>query len=149
MIRELNAIREAMVAENAAAKAWVAEDPANRMAFTVDVDAELKFLAESTTVATLDDYFSYRLWLEYLDSYKELYGHRPRWTNWSDHDESGWRDLHDVLRRERVSEKLRIREARLEKKLAKIRRKREEEAARLVEKSVINTVSVLPNPVLL
>jgi len=74
----LNAIRE----RNEKTRAWIAEDPSNRMASILPEDA--KYWEESE-IYTLDDYKREELINLIWDSYKDAYGTRPRHLDFSEY----------------------------------------------------------------
>ena len=65
-------------AENAKTRAWVDEDPDNRMAFTAIDNAEHWAKYGVTSVA---EFKLYNARAELWDWYKEVHGIRPRWMN--------------------------------------------------------------------
>lgn len=66
---------------NAATEAWVAEDPANRLAGMYTED--LAHWAE-IGVLTMRDFLRYEMETQYSDLHKDAYGFRPRGVNLSE-----------------------------------------------------------------
>jgi len=43
--------------------------------------------------STVEEYEATTAWESYFDLHKDAYGHKPRWTKWSDHTAEEWHEL--------------------------------------------------------
>jgi len=150
---EKTRIREYLEEQNLKTEAWVAEDPENRWAGLAAVDYIIedlnKYLCEGETpILSLEDYLCYQEWLNYYEGYKGVHGIKARWTHWTDHTLEEWEAKNRGLAEEYKAEQERYREARIERKLAKIRRKKEEELHRQIVLNILTTEVTIFNTVL-